>query len=305
MSIVLEAKKLNIAQIKARKNIEILDSITLNKKLDSIESDLTKDIESNIENSANISKKSEKIVMITAYDALFARLFAPFADMILVGDSLNMSFAGRADTLSASLEQMIYHTQAVCAGAPDSIVICDLPFCATTSPQNTLKAATKIYKKTNAAAIKLEGGAEIAQTIRILCENGIAVMGHIGLKPQFARAAGGYKVVGKSKQEAQMLIRDAQAVEAAGAFCIVLEGCKAATAALVAACVSVPVIGIGAGANTDGQVLVWSDMLGLFTQFSPKFVRKYLDGAELVQSAIKKYAQDVQNGNFPSEKESY
>lgn len=240
MSIVLESKKLNIAQIKARKSIEILDSITLNKKLDSIESNLTKSIESNIESNIEKSvnnniKKSEKIVMITAYDALFARLFAPFADMILVGDSLNMSFAGRADTLSASLEQMIYHTQAVCAGAPDSIVICDLPFCATTSPQNTLKAAAKIYKKTNAAAIKLEGGAEIAQTIRILCENGIAVMGHIGLKPQFARAAGGYKVVGKSKQEAQMLIRDAQAVEAAGAFCIVLEGCKAATAALVAA----------------------------------------------------------------------
>jgi len=251
------------------------------------------------------SKGVQPLVMITAYDALFARLLEPSADMILVGDSLNMSFAGRADTLSATLEQMIYHTNAVAMGAKNSFIITDMPFGTYVSKDDALKNAIAVFQQTPADALKIEGGEDKAHIIEHLCSNGIAVCGHIGLLPQAFRSEGGYKVKGRTKEEEQQLIRDAQAVERAGAFCMVIEGVKADVAAAVAKSVSVPVIGIGAGAEVDGQVLVFSDMLGLFEEFTPKFVKKYMDGAALVKKAVGQYADEVKSKEFPQDIHTY
>ncbi|WP_457748530.1 3-methyl-2-oxobutanoate hydroxymethyltransferase [Sulfurimonas sp.] len=251
------------------------------------------------------SKGVKPLVMITAYDALFARLLEPYADMILVGDSLNMSFAGRSDTLSATLEQMIYHTNAVCMGAKNSFVICDMPFGTYTCKERALDNAINVFQNTPADCVKIEGGADKAQTIQYLTDNGIAVCGHIGLLPQSFRSEGGYKVKGKTTDERARLLRDAKAVEAAGAFCMVIEGTKADVAQEIAQSVSIPVIGIGAGAEVDGQVLVFSDMLGLFEEFTPKFVKKYLDGATLVKNALQEYADEVVSRKFPTEEHTY
>ena len=251
------------------------------------------------------SKGQKPLVMITAYDALFASLFKESADMILVGDSLNMSFAGKKDTLSATLDQMIYHTNAVCQGAPESFVVCDMPFGTYTSKSSALKNATKVFQTTSADCVKIEGGKEKADIVKHLTSNGIAVCGHIGLLPQSVRGEGGYKVKGKTEDESKRIIKDAKAIEKAGAFCIVIEGVKADVAQEVAQSVSVPIIGIGAGVEVDGQVLVFSDMLGLFEEFTPKFVKKYLDGASLVKKAVSTYATEVQTKEFPQEIHTY
>lgn len=251
------------------------------------------------------SKGVHPLVMITAYDALFARLLEPSADMILVGDSLNMSFAGRDDTLSATLSQMIYHTNAVAKGAKNSFIICDMPFGTYTNRDDALKNSIKVFQESSADALKIEGGEDKAEIISHLCSNGIAVCGHIGLLPQAFRSEGGYKVKGKTDEERIQLIRDAKAIEKAGAFCMVIEGVKADVAAQVAASVKIPVIGIGAGRDVDGQVLVFSDMLGLFEEFTPKFVKKYLDGASLVKEALKSYADEVKTRAFPQDIHTY
>ena len=250
-------------------------------------------------------KGVEPLVMVTAYDALFAKLLAPSADMLLVGDSLNMSFAGKNDTISATLEQMIYHTNAVCQGAPESFVICDMPFGTYVDKESALKNATEVFQKTPADCVKIEGGESRAEIVKHLCDNGIAVCGHIGLLPQSVRSEGGYKVKGKTNAEQLQLIKDAEAIEDAGAFCLVIEGVKAEVAAAVAMAVKIPVIGIGAGSHVDGQVLVFSDMLGLFEAFTPKFVKKYLDGATLVKEALASYAHEVKTREFPKEEHTY
>jgi len=251
------------------------------------------------------SKNNKKLTMITAYDALFAKLFEEVADMILVGDSLNMSFAGQRDTLSATLDQMIYHTKAVCKGAPSSFVILDMPFGSYINKNEALQNSIKVYRETNAAAVKIEGGEDRADIIKHLTKNSIAVMGHIGLMPQYVRSEGGYKVRGKTQEDINQLVNDAIAVEKAGAFAIVLEGVKTQAAIEITKTVNIPVIGIGAGNVTDGQVLVWSDMLGFFEDFKPKFVRHYMKGAELVKNAVNEYRNDVQNSSFPSKEEEY
>ncbi len=251
------------------------------------------------------AKNNKPLVMITAYDALFAKLFEESADMILVGDSLNMSFAGKADTLSATLDQMIYHTNAVCSGAKNSFVVCDMPFGTYTNKEDALKNAIKVFQTTPADSVKIEGGLGKAEIIKHLTSNGIAVCAHTGLLPQAFRSEGGYKVKGKSEDEKNSLVADAKAVEEAGAFCMVIEGVKADVAKEVAKSVEIPVIGIGAGVDVDGQVLVFSDMLGLFEEFTPKFVKKYLDGATLVKDAVKTYADEVQNKQFPKEEHTY
>jgi len=251
------------------------------------------------------SKAQKPLVMITAYDALFARLFESSADMILVGDSLNMSFAGKSDTLSATLDQMIYHTNAVCQGAKDSFVVCDMPFGTYVNKDEALKNAIKIFQETPADCVKIEGGEDKAEIVKHLTSNGIAVCGHIGLLPQAFRSEGGYKVKGKTEQERDSLVADAKAIEKAGAFCIVIEGVKADVAKEVALSVDIPLIGIGAGVDVDGQVLVFSDMLGLFEEFTPKFVKKYLDGASLVKEAVSTYAKEVEKGEFPQEIHTY
>lgn len=256
---------------------------------------------------AQILKKKdiEKITMLTAYDALMAKIFDGEVDMILVGDSLQMSFFGDLDTLSSSLDKMIYHTQAVCNGVKKSLVICDMPFGSTTIPKLALKSAIRIYKETKAQAVKLEIGFEGLKSIEMLVKNGIAVMVHIGLKPQFIRSDGGYKVKGKTQESVESLIKLAQEIEQKGAFSILLEGVKAEAAQQITQSVKIPVIGIGSGVNVDGQVLVWSDAFGFFEEFRPKFVRQYLKGAELLRQSVRQYVEDVKNGSFPSERESY
>lgn len=243
-------------------------------------------------------KGKEKITMLTAYDALFAKIFNNQVDCILVGDSLNMSFAGEDDTLSATLDQMIYHTKAVCNGAKDSFVICDMPFGTYYNQDIALENSIKVFRETNADAIKIEGGVEKAKIIEFLTQNSIAVVGHIGLMPQNVRSEGGYKVKGKSEQSIQKLIDDAKAVEKAGAFMIVVEGVKPEAAKLITESVNVPTIGIGAGVDTDGQVLVWSDMLGFLEGNYPKFVKKYLDGTDVVQTSVKTFVEEVKEKSF-------
>ena len=249
--------------------------------------------------------KKEKLTMITAYDALFAKIFDDIADIILVGDSLNMSFFGENDTLSATLEQMIYHTKAVCNGAKQAYIITDMPFGTYNTPEDALKNAIRIYKETKADAVKLEGGVEKAEIIKLLTDNAIAVVGHIGLMPQFSRSEGGYKVKGKDEASKEKLLNDAKAIEKAGAVMLVIEGVKEEVAKEITEEVSIPTIGIGAGRYTKGQVLVWSDMLGFFDEFKPKFVRRYLEGAEIVRSAVRKYKDDVISGKFPGDEEIY
>lgn len=251
------------------------------------------------------SKNKQKLTMITAYDALFAKLFDKQVDMILVGDSLNMSFAGMPDTLSATLDQMIYHTKAVCNGAPNTFVILDMPFGSYINENEALQNCIKVYSQTNASAVKIEGGKDRTHIVKHLTQNSIAVMGHIGLMPQYVRSEGGYIVRGKTPEDIEALVEDAIAIEQAGAFCIVLEGVKTNAAIEITKAVDIPVIGIGAGEVTDGQVLVWSDMLGFFEEFKPKFVRQYLDGAQQVRNAVSQYVQNVQEGSFPNQDEQY
>lgn len=251
------------------------------------------------------SKGLTPLVMITAYDALFASLFENDCDMILVGDSLNMSFAGKGDTLSTTMDQMIYHTKAVCNGAKNSFVVCDMPFGTYTNNTDALNNSIRVFQETEADCVKIEGGQEKAATVRHLTSNGIAVCGHIGLLPQSVRSEGGYKVKGKTNAECLALIADARAIEEAGAFCMVIEGVRADVAQEVAKSVDIPVIGIGAGCNVDGQVLVFSDMLGLFEAFTPKFVKKYIDGASIVREAVKSYAEEVKVRDFPKTEHTY
>jgi 3-methyl-2-oxobutanoate hydroxymethyltransferase len=245
-------------------------------------------------------KGQERITMVTAYDALFAKLFNGSVDMILVGDSLNMSFLGKEDTLSATMEQMIYHTKAVCNGADLPLIVLDMPFGSYTNEKEAVKNATRAYQETNAQAVKIEGGKERANIVKALTNNSIAVLGHIGLMPQFLRSDGGYKIRGKDKTDIDNLIEDARALESAGAFAIVVEGVKSEAAKAITDAINIPTIGIGAGLDTDGQVLVWSDMFGFFEDFKPKFVRQYLDGAKLIKESLAQFNSDVKNSTFPN-----
>lgn len=250
-------------------------------------------------------QKGKKFTVITAYDALFARLIAPYADLILVGDSLAMSFGGQADTLSVGMDEMIYHTKAVGMGAPNSKIIFDMPFGSETDKETALKNAARVYKETKACMVKIEGGIEKVGIVEHLVKNKISVISHIGLMPQSARAEGGFKIKGKSDEDIERLIGEAKAMEAVGASAILLEGVKSEAGKKITESISIPTIGIGAGADCDAQVLVWSDMLGFFEEFTPKFVRKYMDGATLAKSAFENFANDVKNGNFPNKNESY
>lgn len=256
-------------------------------------------------NSIKNCKNSKIITMITAYDALFAQIFDGEVDMILVGDSLHMSFNGAKDTLSITLEQMIYHTKAVCQGAPNSCIIFDMPFGTYINKDEALKNAIQVYQQTNAHAIKVEGGENKAHIVEHLTKNGIAVVGHIGLLPQNVRGEGGYKVKGRTKEEANQLLKDVKAIEKAGAFCIVVEGVVSEVATQIAQSVSVPIVGIGAGNGVDGQVLVWSDTFGFFESFKPKFAKRYLDGANLVRNALREYVSEVHSRKFPDTEHSY
>jgi 3-methyl-2-oxobutanoate hydroxymethyltransferase len=256
-------------------------------------------------NSIQKSKGVEKLTMITAYDSLFAKIFDGEVDMILVGDSLNMSFRGENDTLSADLEIMLYHTKAVCNGAKNSFIVADMPFGTYTTKEEALKNSIRFYRETNADCVKIEGGVEKAETVKHLTDNGVAVMGHIGLMPQNFRSEGGYFVKGKNDESREQVLKDALAIEKAGAFAIVVEGLKDSVAKEVSEALKIPVIGIGAGRDVDGQVLVWSDMLGFFEEFKPKFVKRYLHGGSLVRDAVRNYTKDVKEGKFPEDENIY
>jgi len=250
-------------------------------------------------------KGKTPLTVITAYDALFASLFDTKVDIILVGDSLNMSFNAKPDTLSASLDVMLYHTKAVCAGAKETFIVVDMPFGTYTDEKTALHNASRVYSETDAHAVKIEGGVSRAPIIKALSDNSIAVMGHIGLMPQFVRSEGGYKIRGKTEEDTLVLIEDAKAVEKAGAFSIVIEGVLESAAKRISEAVSIPTIGIGAGKYTDGQVLVWSDMLGFFQAFQPKFVKRYLEGGILVQEALERYVSEVKERSFPAFEHTY
>jgi len=250
-------------------------------------------------------KGKEPITMVTAYDALFAQLFDGEVEMILVGDSLNMSFLGKEDTLSATMDQMIYHTQAVCNGAKLPLIVLDMPFGSYTSEEVAIRNANRAYQETAAQAVKVEGGKERAHIVKALTQNSIAVLGHIGLMPQFLRSDGGYKIRGKDAEDITSLIEDAKALEAAGAFALVVEGVKSEAAQAITKAVSIPTIGIGAGNSTDGQVLVWSDMFGFFETFKPKFVKQYGEGAQMIRKGLENYRNEVKDRSFPNEDYTY
>ena len=249
----------------------------------------------------------EKISMLTAYDFSFARLFdATGVDILLVGDSASNVMAGNETTLPITLEHMIYHAQCVIKGVDRSFVVVDLPFGSYQSNSEiALASAIKIMKETGAHAIKLEGGEEVADSIKRIVSAGIPVMGHLGLTPQSINKFGSYTVRAKENAEAEKLKRDSKILEEAGCFGIVLEKIPALLAKEVTESLSIPTIGIGAGKYCDGQVLVMHDMLGINSEFKPRFIRQYLNLETLINGAVKQYVEDVKNNSFPNDQESY
>jgi 3-methyl-2-oxobutanoate hydroxymethyltransferase len=254
-----------------------------------------------------MKEAGERIVVLTCYDALFARLLdASGVDILLVGDSLNQVIAGGASTLSATLDQMIYHTTIVRRGAERAMVVCDMPFLTyQVSPEEAVRNCGRVMQQTGCQAIKLEGGQTMADTVRRLVDVGIPVMGHIGLTPQSVHALGGYRVQGRDEATAQRLKEDATALQQAGAFAIVLELVPAPLASQITKALTIPTIGIGAGPACDGQVLVLHDMLGLNDRFSAKFVKKYAAMAEDVREAVRLFAAEVREGRYPGPEHSF
>ncbi|WP_456464402.1 3-methyl-2-oxobutanoate hydroxymethyltransferase [Persephonella sp.] len=251
-------------------------------------------------------KQNRKIAMISTYDYWSARICEEAGvDCILVGDSLGMVMQGLETTLPVTVDQMIYHAKAVRKGAPKTFIIVDMPFMSyQISPEDALKNAGKIMKETGANAVKIEGGEEVIHIIRKLISSGIPVMGHLGLTPQSVHALGGYKVQGKTQQQQKKMINDSKALEQAGVFSIVLEAVPSDLAREITEFVDVPTIGIGAGRYTDGQVLVFHDMMGFFDR-SPKFVKRYVEGKDLFTQALRQFSQEVQEGKFPEKKHTY
>ncbi|MBO9594593.1 MAG: 3-methyl-2-oxobutanoate hydroxymethyltransferase [Niabella sp.] len=256
---------------------------------------------------AKMKEAGEKISMLTAYDFSFARIIDNAGiDVILVGDSASNVMAGHETTLPITLDQMIYHAQSVIRGAKRCLVVVDLPFGAYQSNSEiALASAIRIMKETGAHAVKLEGGEEVVESVRKIVSAGIPVMGHLGLTPQSIYKFGTYAVRAKEDAEANKLRKDVQLLQEAGCFSIVLEKIPALLAKEVTESLYIPTIGIGAGKYCDGQVLVMHDMLGINTEFKPKFLRQYLNIFEQATTAVQHYISDVQAGNFPNEQEQY
>ena len=254
-----------------------------------------------------MKQRGERIVVLTCYDALFARLLdAAGVDVLLVGDSVNQVLAGEETTLSATLEQMIYHTRIVRRGTARALVVCDLPFLTyQISPADAIRNAGRVLQETGCQAVKLEGGAPVAATVRALVDVGIPVMGHLGLTPQSVHALGGYRVQGRDERTAERLKTEATALEEAGAFAIVLELIPAPLASQITKALTIPTIGIGAGPACDGQVLALPDMLGLNDRFNAKFVKHYAALAEDVREAVRLYAAEVREGRYPGPEHSF
>ena len=251
--------------------------------------------------------KGEKLSMLTAYDYSTAKLEDESGiNGILVGDSLGNVVLGYEDTVSVTMEDMIHHGAAVARGAKNALVVVDMPFMSyEVTVEEAVRNAGRLMKEGRAGAVKLEGGVRVAEQIRAIVKAGIPVMGHIGLTPQSINVFGGFKVQGKSEEAARALLADAKAVEEAGAFEVVSEAVPAADAQMITDAGSIPTIGIGAGAGCDGQILVYQDMLGMFSDFTPKFVKRYANVGEVMREAFADYAAEVASGAFPTEEHTY
>ena len=253
----------------------------------------------------SMKENGEKITMITAYDYSSATLAQKAGiDTILVGDSLQMVMLGDSSTIAATTDVMIHHTKAVIAGAPDTFVVTDMPFGSCSSAATAIEHATRIMKEGRCDAVKIEGGVSMAPIIRAVVDAGIPVVGHIGLTPQTTSKLGGFKVQGKGEAAGEVLA-DALAVQEAGAFMIVLECVPAELSALISQRLDVTTIGIGAGSGTDGQVLVYHDLLGLFDKFVPKFVKVYKEIGSEIAAGIGQYIDEVKSGAFPEEAHAF
>jgi len=254
-----------------------------------------------------MKKRGDKIVMMTAYDYPTARLVDEAGvDMILVGDTLGMVVLGYDSTLPVTMDDMIHHTRAAVRGSQHALVVGDMPFMSyQTGWQDAMRNAARFIQETNCGAVKLEGGIRSAETVQKLVEAGIPVMGHVGLTPQSVNQIGGWKVQGKTPAAAVQLMHDAQALEQAGAFAVVLELVPAALAALLTERITIPTIGIGAGAGCDGQVQVFHDLLGMYDKFTPKHAGRYANIGEQISDAVAAYTTDVRAGKFPTSKQSF
>jgi 3-methyl-2-oxobutanoate hydroxymethyltransferase len=252
-------------------------------------------------------EKGKRITMLTAYDYSTAKLMDESGiDGILVGDSLGMVCLGYKDTLSVTMEDMIHHTKAVSRGVKNGLVVADMPFMSyQTSIYDAVVNAGRLIKEGNAEAVKLEGGANVVAQIKAIVQAQIPVMGHIGLTPQSVNMFGGFKVQGKTEELAKAIIEDAKLLEEAGVFSIVLEGIPEKLAEIISKEVSISTIGIGAGVNCDGQVLVYQDMLGMFTDLVPKFVKKFANVGDMMREGFRSYIKEVQEGTFPGKEHSF
>ena len=252
-------------------------------------------------------ENGEKLTMLTAYDYSTAKLMDEAGvNSILVGDSLGNVILGYEDTISVTMEDMIHHGAAVARGAKNALVVIDMPFMSyQASVYDAVVNAGRLMKEGRADAVKLEGGHEVCEQIKAITACGIPVVAHLGLTPQSINAFGGFKVQGKSAEAAKKLIEDAKAVEAAGAFAVVLEGIPSIVASKITKAVSIPTIGIGAGADCDGQVLVYQDMLGMFSDYVPKFVKQFANVGEVMKQAFAEYIKEVSDGSFPELKNQY
>ena len=254
-----------------------------------------------------MKERGEKITALTAYDYSFARILDQAGiDILLVGDSLGSVIQGQENTLSVTLDDMIYHTKAVARGRQRALLVADMPFLSfQVSAEEAKRNAGRFVKEAGAEAVKLEGGMRILQTVEALVHTGIPVMGHVGLTPQSIHQFGGYKVQGKEEGAREAILQDALGLEAAGAFAVVLEGIPMNLAGEITQRLSIPTIGIGAGVNCDGQVLVVHDMLGMFDMYTPKFVKKYADLKTVMTGAVEKFIAEVREQKFPDKQHSF
>jgi 3-methyl-2-oxobutanoate hydroxymethyltransferase len=251
-------------------------------------------------------REKKKLIVVTAYDALFARILEQAGiETILVGDSLGVVVQGKANTISVTMEDMLYHTKLVAGAALQALVIGDMPFMSYQASREEAVRNAGRFLQVGAHAVKLEGGAAVADQVAAMTSIGIPVMGHLGMTPQSVHRYGGYRVQGRDSDHAQALLNDAKVLEAAGAFALVLEAIPAELAKIVTEQVAIPTIGIGAGPHCDGQVLVLYDLLGLFDDFVPKFVKPYAHLKADALQAIRRYKEEVEQGKFPSDSESY
>ena len=251
-------------------------------------------------------RKGARLAMLTAYDFPSARLAAEAGiDLLLVGDSLGMVVLGYDSTLAVTVADIVHHTRAARRGAPAAFLIADMPFLSYGTPEQALDTAARLMKDAGADAVKLEGGAEVAPIVEALTRAGVPVLGHVGLTPQTASALGGYKLQGKDEESARRIVEGARALEGAGCWGVVLELVPAELARLVTERIRIPTIGIGAGPHCDGQVLVFHDVVGLFSGFTPTFVKRYTEAGNAIRDALQRYREEVASGTFPAREQSF